>query len=92
MDTWEFQEYMESYARHFDLHKDIVFGAWVKQAVRNDTDTKWRLEYELAGKLEVKEFDKVAFCHGYQTKPNRRHIDGSEKFGGLQIHAQQYRK
>jgi len=92
MDTWEFQEYMESYARHFDLHKDIVFGAWVKQAVRNDTDTKWRLEYELASKLEVKEFDKVAFCHGYQTKPNRRHIDGADQFGGLQIHAQQYRK
>ncbi|KXJ88367.1 putative dimethylaniline monooxygenase [Microdochium bolleyi] len=91
MDTWEFQEYMESYAKHFDLLKDIVFGAWVKKAVRNDTDTKWRLEFEINGELLAEEFDKVAFCHGYQTTPNRRHFEGEDSFKGLQMHAQQYR-
>ncbi|CAJ2499665.1 Uu.00g025180.m01.CDS01 [Anthostomella pinea] len=88
---WEFQEYMESYAKHFDLFRDIVFGATLKRATRNDTDTKWRLELDIDGQPRVEEFDKVALCHGYQTAPNMPEWEGSEKFQGTMIHSQEYR-
>lgn len=61
----EFQEYMESYATHFDMHKDIVFNASVKQVYRNKNDSKWRLEFMVDGELRAKEYEKVVFCHGY---------------------------
>jgi cation diffusion facilitator CzcD-associated flavoprotein CzcO len=60
----EFQEYMESYATNFDMHKDIVFNALVKQVSRNKEDSKWRLEFMVDGELRVEEYEKVAFCHG----------------------------
>jgi dimethylaniline monooxygenase (N-oxide forming) len=60
----EFQEYMESYATNFDMHKDIVFNASVKQVSRNKEDSKWRLEFMVDGELRVEEYEKVAFCHG----------------------------
>lgn len=87
----EFQEYLESYAAHFDLHKDIVFNAWIKQATRNEDDNKWRLELEVDGQLRVEEFDKVAFCHGYQTKAEMPEFEGQEKFQGVLMHSQEFR-
>ncbi|KAH6644981.1 putative dimethylaniline monooxygenase [Truncatella angustata] len=87
----DFQEYMESYAKHFDMHKDIVFGASLKQVVRTLDDTKWRLELEKDGKIIYEEFDKVALTHGYQTQAITPTFEGQEKFEGTFIHAQQYR-
>jgi len=55
---------MESYATNFDMHKDIVFNASVKQVSRNKEDSKWRLEFMVDGELRVEEYEKVAFCHG----------------------------
>lgn len=34
---------MEEYAVHFDILKDIVFNASVKEGSRTEDDTKWRL-------------------------------------------------
>ena len=87
----EFWEYLDSYALHFDMHKDIVFHAFVKQVSRNKDDSKWRLDLVVDGKSRVEEYDKVAFCHGYQTKANVPDFQGAEKFEGAIMHAQQFR-
>ncbi|KAF1842858.1 putative dimethylaniline monooxygenase [Cucurbitaria berberidis CBS 394.84] len=88
----QFQEYIESYARHFDLLKDVVFGASVIRATRNEEDTAWRLEMLVNGEPQSKEFDKVVFCHGYQTNPEMPDYEGKELFKGQLLHAQQFRK
>jgi dimethylaniline monooxygenase (N-oxide forming) len=45
-----------------------------------------------SGESQVKEFDKVAFAHGYQSKPNMPTFEGQEEFVGIIIHSEQYRK
>ncbi|KAI1373153.1 putative dimethylaniline monooxygenase [Hypoxylon crocopeplum] len=87
----DFQEYMELYARHFDMLKDIVFNAFLKRVVRNEEDTKWQVEVVIDGKLQVLEYDKVAFCHGYQTKAQMPTLENCEEFEGIVIHSQAYR-
>lgn len=88
----EFQEYMESYAKTFDLHKDIVFNALVKKIVRNGDGTKWRVEMSISGADDAREFDKVVLCHGYQTQPVIPEFEGREKFTGEFIHSVAFRK
>ncbi|KAI1388081.1 putative dimethylaniline monooxygenase [Hypoxylon trugodes] len=88
----QFQEYMELYATHFDMMKDIVFNALLKRVVRNEQDTKWLIEVVIDGKLQIIEYDKVAFCHGYQTRAKIPDFEGREKFEGIVIHSQVYRK
>jgi hypothetical protein len=92
MNPHHFQEFMQDYAKHFDLLKDINFNTSVKRVTRNMADTTWIVEIEREGKTEMLEFDKVAFCHGYQTKADLPAFEGQEKFAGDFIHAQQYRK
>ncbi|KAJ7512020.1 putative dimethylaniline monooxygenase [Mycena galericulata] len=87
----EFQEYMNSYAKHFGLHKHIVFNALLKQVTRNKEDTKWRLELIIDGEPRVEEYDKVAFTHGYQTRAEMPALEGRDKFEGPVIHTQAYR-
>lgn len=91
LSTDEFQEYIESYARHFDLLKDIVFGASVQRAIRNQADTKWNLEILVNGEQQTHEFEKVVFCHGYQTQAVMPTFEGKELFEGRLMHAQQFR-
>lgn len=82
---------MESYAKHFDVLKYVVFGATLKQVRRNAEDTKWLVEVLVDGELKAEEFDKVALCHGYQTQALMPQFEGEEKFEGTLIHAQQFR-
>lgn len=82
---------MESYARHFDLLKDIVFDASVQTATRNENDTKWNLKIAIDGETKIEKFDKVAFCHGYMTQAVMPEFEGKELFEGNVIHAQQFR-
>jgi dimethylaniline monooxygenase (N-oxide forming) len=88
----QFQEYIESYARHFDLLKDIVFGASITRVTRNVDNTRWCLEMLVNGQQRTEEFDKVVFCHGYQTKPVMPKYEGQEIFDGRLMHAQQFRR
>lgn len=92
MNPHHFQEFMHDYAMHFDLLKDIRFNTSIKNVTRNEADTHWVLEMESEGKSSLVEFDKIAFCHGYQTKAALPTFDGQEKFSGVIMHSQQYRK
>lgn len=91
LSTAEFQEYIESYAKHFDLLKDVVFGASVRRATRTEDDTKWNLEMLINGETQTQQFDKVVFCHGYQTEPVMPVFEGAEMFEGQLMHGQQFR-
>lgn len=82
---------METYAVHFDILKYIVFNANVKETVRNADDSKWVLTVQINGALEYIEFDKVVFCHGYQTTMVMPNLVDKERFRGTIIHAQEYR-
>lgn len=88
----DFEEYMESYAENFGLYKHIVFNSTVKKVVRNGDGTKWKVEMVRSGNQEVKEFDKVVLCHGYQTQPRMPTFEGQELYQGQLIHSQQFRK
>lgn len=83
---------MEDYARHFDTLRDWVFDSAVKKIFRNSDDTKWCLEVETTGGTKTVEFDKVVFCHGYQTRAIVPKFEGQDKFKGMIMHAQQYRR
>ncbi|OLN97876.1 Dimethylaniline monooxygenase [N-oxide-forming] 5 [Colletotrichum chlorophyti] len=87
----EFVEYMESYAAHFDLYKDIVFDTAVQRVVRNGEGTKWHVEMVRSGTPEVRVFDKVVLCHGYQTKPQMPVYEGQGQYEGRLIHSQAFR-
>lgn len=88
---------MESYASHFDLFKDIVLNTTVRNVRRDSSDTKWLLDLEVAGtdggetKVETVSYDKVTFCHGYQTKAKIPVWEGKELFSGTILHSQAYR-
>lgn len=83
---------MEDYAKHFDTIRHWVFNTTVKRIFRSPCDTKWSLEVESAGESRTVEFDKVVFCHGYQTKARVPQFEGQEKFKGIIMHSQQYRR
>lgn len=92
MNQHHFQEYMQDYAAHFDLHKDINFDTSVKRVTRNEADTKWLIEAQNNGATKTVEFDRVVFCHGYQTRAKVPTFKGQEQFEGVILHSQQYRR
>lgn len=73
------------------MQKDIVFNATLQQVTRNEEAKKWQLDLTVDGESRVKEFDKVAFCHGYQSIANMPSFEGAEKFEGVIVHTQQFR-
>ncbi|KAK5662305.1 hypothetical protein OQA88_8211 [Cercophora sp. LCS_1] len=86
-----FQEYMEDYAKHFDLLKDIVFNAEVKLSRRNQANTHWLLDVKISSTVQTVEYDRIAFCHGYQTKPEIPIFPGQDLFQGPILHSQAFR-
>ncbi|KAG4256686.1 hypothetical protein FPRO03_03696 [Fusarium proliferatum] len=88
-----FQEFMQSYAEHFKLIEHISFNSSVQVVNRNSDDSGWILQVEKVGtgEKESRTFDKVVFCHGYQTKRVMPTFPEQDKFEGEIIHSQQYR-
>ena len=87
----DFQEFINDYATNFSLHKDIIFNAAVRKVDRNSDDTKWTISVDIDEKPETREFDKVIFCHGYQTKKSMPTFPGQEHYTGRILHSQEYR-
>lgn len=85
---------MQDYAKNFDLLKDIVFSAEVKNTRRSADDSGWLLDIERTegGKIETVQYDKVAFCTGPQNKAVIPTFEGQDKFEGTIIHSQAFRK
>ncbi|KAK2616624.1 hypothetical protein QQS21_000447 [Conoideocrella luteorostrata] len=92
MKQHHFQEFMQEYAENFNLLDHIVFNTTVRRAERNPENTKWLLDI-VSGVDPVKTvgYDKVVFCHGYQTAAKIPNYPGQEQYTGTLIHAQRYR-
>lgn len=92
MDQHHFQEFIQEYSEKFDLLKDIVFNATVTRVERNSKDNKWIVNVGKGDTTEAIEFDKVVFCHGYQTRRRLPVYPGQDEYTGLLMHSQQYRQ
>ncbi|KAG5758325.1 hypothetical protein H9Q72_013533 [Fusarium xylarioides] len=88
-----FQEFVQTYAEHFKLTEHISFNSSVQVVNRNSDDSGWVVQVEKVGtgETESRPFDKIVFCHGYQTKRVMPTFPGQDKFEGDIIHSQQYR-
>lgn len=48
----------------------------IQCVTRNEDDTRWRLALLANNELRSEEFDKVVFCHGYQTNAEMPEFSG----------------
>ncbi|KAF5989586.1 flavin-containing protein [Fusarium bulbicola] len=73
--------------------KHIAFNSSVQVVDCNSDDSGWIVQVEKigTGEKESRPFDKVVFCHGYQTKRVMPTFPGQDKLEGKIIHSQQYR-
>jgi dimethylaniline monooxygenase (N-oxide forming) len=90
-------EYLEAYARHFDVLQKVRFKSQVVSIVpRPDNLPGWRLnERNLAdGSNSAADFDFVVVCNGIFSLPQIPEIPGRKQFeenGGIVLHSTQLR-
>lgn len=82
--------YLEEYATHHDLAKDIQFATTVRRIVP-DKDGGYQVSIQLQNthKVSVKHFKTVIVANGHHWDPSYPVLPG--KFSGQMIHAHQYR-
>ena len=85
-------EYIKSYAKHFDLNRNIELKTSVKWVKRNPEDTRWRVCSVAGGKEDTRDFDKIVFCTGLSTVAIVPKIEGSEQFKGDTLHVQAFKR
>ncbi|KAG6452442.1 hypothetical protein O3G_MSEX007636 [Manduca sexta] len=86
-----FYEYLQSYAKHFELEKYIKF-LHNAVSVRREDDV-WKVKYQnvKTGQQFNEEFDYVIVANGHFSKPNMPNILGEDIFQGTIIHSHDYK-
>ena len=79
-------EYLENFAKDFDLLRYIKFSETVVSMVSENE--AWLVATE-SGHQDI--FDPVMICNGHYSRPRVPHIPGIDKFTGLTIHSHNYR-
>ena len=91
-------EYLQMYARKFDLTKHIRFNTTVKSVKKTDdydVTGKWQITYfphgkEIIGqKTEI--VDYLLVCTGHHWIKNVPRFEGMDDFQGKMIHSKQYK-
>uniref|UniRef100_A0ACB8F3C9 Dimethylaniline monooxygenase n=2 Tax=Sphaerodactylus townsendi TaxID=933632 RepID=A0ACB8F3C9_9SAUR len=90
------QEYIQMFAKHFNLVKYIKFKTLVihvKKRPDFPVTGQWDIETETEGKVESGVFDAVMVCSGHHVYPNIPTDDfaGIEKFKGRYFHNREYK-
>lgn len=86
-------EFLESYARHFELEKHIRFETTVRKVLRDKEDKAWNVHIiRPHGSDQILKFDKVVFGSGSESIPSWPPMPGRKIFQGTVIHGQSYRK
>ncbi|XP_060088582.1 flavin-containing monooxygenase 3-like [Heteronotia binoei] len=90
------QEYIQLFAKHFDLLKYIKFKTLVihvKKRPDFSTTGQWEVETETEGQMESDIFDAVMVCSGHHVYPNNpaNEYTGIEKFKGKYFHSREYK-
>lgn len=82
--------YLRSYARNFDLYKNIEFGKSVTRFEKGSGTSKWQLIF--ADEPDApKSFDKVVWATGSFLQPKSVVFEGQDQFSGRVIHSQDVR-
>lgn len=86
-------EYLEAYARHFQLEQHIRFNTTVHVVLRGAGDQGWDVHVRRPdGRDEILNFDKVVFGSGSDSVPVWPPVPRREEFRGPVLHGQMYRK
>lgn len=86
-------EYLESYAKAFDLLPHIRLQTRVLDVTRNGDDTKWTVRFQQQDGYETAmDFDKVAICQGEWGAPKIPTFAGRELFQGEIVHTQAFKR
>jgi dimethylaniline monooxygenase (N-oxide forming) len=82
--------YLRSYAKNFELYKNIEFGKTVIRFGRSTGTSKWQLTF--ADEPDApKSFDKVVWATGGFLKPKSVVFEGQDQFVGRIVHSQDVR-
>lgn len=85
----EYYDYLERFARHYDLARHIRFGVRLHDV--RLTDDGVRLELSTGERRWSEAYDSVALCIGTHQIPKLPAIDGLESFTGEVVHSYTYR-
>ncbi|KAK7098948.1 flavin-containing monooxygenase 2-like [Littorina saxatilis] len=96
-----FQQYLHSYAQHFELQKHITFNTKVLEVAKAEdyitsgrwtvTTTKVQADKQTEEKT-TSEFDAVILCQGFYRVPHSPHVPGmKEEFKGKIHHVDSYK-
>ncbi|KAJ4477210.1 flavin-binding monooxygenase-like-domain-containing protein [Lentinula aciculospora] len=89
----DINEYLNSYADHFELKERIKCGVVVNRVERNEDGTRWSVYWHFAGKGEEKllEAEKVVIANGKWNVPFIPKLEGIEDFQGSVRHSQSFK-
>jgi dimethylaniline monooxygenase (N-oxide forming) len=88
----QFAQYLDDYAKAFDLSDRVRLGIAVEKITRNQENDGWEIRFKQDGQEHTQTFDKVVLCHGLQVQePNVPKIEGMDTFTGRAIHSNEYK-
>lgn len=90
MSAPELGAHFQSYARHFDLYRNIKFKRTVTRVTRDHTNSKWQLSFSDTPSSSTS-FDKIVWATGGFVKPKSLSLLGQEAFKGEILHSSQAR-
>ncbi|KAM3962444.1 flavin-dependent monooxygenase FMO2 isoform 2-T2 [Aphomia sociella] len=90
--SWEvYYNYIESFAKHFDLERHIKFLHNVISVKRLDKIWKVKHKHVISGEEYEEDYDFVIVANGHHSKPQMPNIPGEKLFKGTLIHSHDYR-
>lgn len=94
---WQLAEYLQAFARYFNLEKLYKMETEVVSCKRDDRFTeRWVIRYRPVGGSEQEEetlcVDAICMCVGQTCSPFIPEYPGQSTFQGLMLHSSMYRK
>lgn len=89
----EMSDYIDSYARHFDLAKHVRLAEPVIRVVRDDADESWLVTTKktATGEETTRRFDRVVLATGMAQDKNDVNIRGADRFEGDLLHSREFK-
>ncbi|KAI8960427.1 hypothetical protein F5Y11DRAFT_269479 [Daldinia sp. FL1419] len=85
-------EYFDSYAAHFNLKQYMRFNTTVRRVNRNASNSAWDVHITNSNGDAILAFDKIIFGHGCESVPVWPELSNRDKFKGVVIHSQAYKR
>ena len=80
-------QYLNDYARHFNLLPHIHFSCMVVKVERSSKEYAVTISNSVTGKTHTSVFDCLMLCIGHHTDPHIPVVTGSQKFAGKILHS-----